>query len=75
MIEMNVKSEPIWAFLLGMGIGISIEALALLSPLFETILWKSFCTFVKIIPLIALYLMALIGISLMGIGMLIRLLK
>ncbi len=48
-------------FLLGMGLGILIEALIFLSPLFETILWKTFCTFVKIIPLIMLYITITVG--------------
>jgi len=53
---------------LGMGLGILIEALIFLSPLFETILWKTFCTFVKIIPLITLYVITIIGIFLTLIG-------
>ncbi|MCD6510782.1 MAG: hypothetical protein J7L11_10410 [Thermoprotei archaeon] len=63
---------PQWVrtLLLGVGLGILAEALIFLSPLFETTLWKTFCTFVKIIPLMVLYVTITIGIALIGIGLL-----
>ena len=48
-------SEWMKNFLFGLGFGILIETLIFLSPLFETTLWETFCTFVKVIPFNTLF--------------------
>jgi len=65
-------SEWMKNFLFGVGFGISIETLIFLSPLFETTLWETFCTFVKVIPFVALYSTAIIGVILMGISVFLK---
>ncbi|RLG84308.1 MAG: hypothetical protein DRO40_01800 [Thermoprotei archaeon] len=57
-------SKWVRVFILGVGLGVLIEALIFLSPLFETTLWKTYCTFAKIIPLMILYITAIIGVIL-----------
>jgi hypothetical protein len=54
------------AFLvLGIGSGTAVEALLFLSPLFEMILWKPMCSYVKIVPLATLIPTGVIGSALL----------
>ena len=58
--------------LFGLGLVILVETLIFLSPLFETTLWETFCTFVKVIPFVTLYSTAIIGVILMGISVFLK---
>ena len=65
-------SEWMKNFLFGLGFGILVETLIFLSPLFETTLWETVCTFVKVIPFVTLYSTAIIGVILMGISVFLK---
>lgn len=54
--------------LFGIGLGIIIETLILLSPLFETSLWGTFSNFVKVIPIMVLHFTGVIGLILVAIA-------
>ena len=67
-----MKAGQVGVFLLGVGLGVLVVSLFILSPLFETILWKTFCNLVKIVPVIVLQILVVVGIVLVGVGFLLK---
>ena len=60
-------------FIFGISLGIITETLILLSPIFDTMLWESYCNFVKMIPVAMLQGTVTIGFILLVIALFLEL--
>jgi len=60
-------------FIFGISLGIITETLILLSPIFDTTLWESYCNFAKVIPVAILQYTAIIGFILLVIAVFLEL--
>jgi len=66
----EVQVMQLWmkSLIIGIGLGIIVESLIFLSPLFDKILWETFCTFAKVIPIVVLYFSCIVGLVLAVFG-------